>query len=137
MRSKHSVDEKFEIVIEALTENTTHSDMSRRHGIFPTQLAKWKKQQISKDSYLKYENLKEFYEWVLKTISGIRDLVVSSAVEIADEMLRMNDKTRSAIANGVDGEGKRFYFISPPMPNWYALSEEEHNQVMMHEYMEY
>ncbi|MEM3808240.1 MAG: hypothetical protein QW413_06590, partial [Nitrososphaerota archaeon] len=73
----------------------------------------------------------------MKTISGIRDLVVSSAVEIADEMLRMNDKTRSAIANGVDGEGKRFYFISPPMPNWYALSEEERNQVMMHEYMEY
>ncbi|MEM3859369.1 MAG: transposase [Candidatus Micrarchaeaceae archaeon] len=65
-RSKHFVDEKFEIVMESLTENTTQAEMCRRHGIFPTQLAKWKEQQISRDSYLKYENLKEFYDWVLK-----------------------------------------------------------------------
>ena len=42
MRSRHSVEEKFEIVMEALTENTTQAEICRRHGIFPTQLAKWK-----------------------------------------------------------------------------------------------
>ncbi|MEM0159860.1 MAG: transposase [Nitrososphaerota archaeon] len=46
MRSKHFVDEKFQIVIEALTENTTHLDISRRHGIFPTQLTKWREHFI-------------------------------------------------------------------------------------------
>ena len=44
MRSRHSVEEKFEIVMEALTENTTQAEICRRHGIFPTQLAKWKEQ---------------------------------------------------------------------------------------------
>ena len=34
MRSRHSVEEKFEIVMEALTENTTQSEICRRHGIF-------------------------------------------------------------------------------------------------------
>ena len=46
MRSRHSVEEKFEIVMEALTENTTQAEICRRHGIFPTQLAKWKEQFI-------------------------------------------------------------------------------------------
>ena len=44
MRSRHSVEEKFEIVREALTESTTQADICRRHGIFQTQLAKWKEQ---------------------------------------------------------------------------------------------
>ena len=44
MRSRHSVEEKFDIVIESLTENTTQAEICRRHGIFPTQLAKWKEQ---------------------------------------------------------------------------------------------
>ena len=35
MRSRHSVEEKFEIVMEALTENTTQAEICRRHGIFP------------------------------------------------------------------------------------------------------
>jgi transposase-like protein len=46
MRSRHSVEEKFEIVREALTESTTQADICRRHGIFQTQLAKWKEQFI-------------------------------------------------------------------------------------------
>ena len=46
MRSRHSVEEKFEIVMEALTENTTQAEICRRHGIFPTQLAKWKEHFI-------------------------------------------------------------------------------------------
>ena len=46
MRSRHSVEEKFEIVMEALTENTAQAEICRRHGIFPTQLAKWKEQFI-------------------------------------------------------------------------------------------
>ena len=36
----YSEEEKFEIVIEALAENTTQAEICRRHGIFPTQLAK-------------------------------------------------------------------------------------------------
>ena len=36
MRSRHSVEEKFEIVMEALTENTTQAEICRRHEIFPT-----------------------------------------------------------------------------------------------------
>ena len=46
MKSKHSVEEKFEIVMESLTENVTQAEICRRHGIFPTQLAKWKEQFI-------------------------------------------------------------------------------------------
>jgi transposase-like protein len=46
MRTRHSVEEKFEIVMEALTENTTQAEVCRRHAIFPTQLAKWKEQFI-------------------------------------------------------------------------------------------
>jgi transposase-like protein len=30
MRSRHSVEEKFEIVMEALTENTTQAEICRR-----------------------------------------------------------------------------------------------------------
>ncbi|MCL4413111.1 MAG: transposase [Candidatus Thermoplasmatota archaeon] len=44
MRPRHSVEARFEIVMEALTENTTQAEICRRHGIFPTQLAKWKEQ---------------------------------------------------------------------------------------------
>ncbi|MEM3192735.1 MAG: hypothetical protein QW292_11790 [Candidatus Parvarchaeota archaeon] len=33
MGSKHSVDEKFEIVMEALTENTTHLDKQETWNI--------------------------------------------------------------------------------------------------------
>ena len=32
--------------MESLTENTTQAEICRRHGIFPTQFAKWKKQLI-------------------------------------------------------------------------------------------
>ena len=46
MRSRHSIEEKFEIVMKALTENTTQAEICRRHGIFQTQLAKWKEQFI-------------------------------------------------------------------------------------------
>ena len=44
MRSKHSVEENFEIVMESLTENTTQAEICRRCGMFPTQLAKWNEQ---------------------------------------------------------------------------------------------
>ena len=30
--------------MESLIENTTQAEICRRHGIFPTQLAKWKQQ---------------------------------------------------------------------------------------------
>ncbi|EQB64873.1 MAG: hypothetical protein AMDU3_IPLC00004G0451 [Thermoplasmatales archaeon I-plasma] len=41
MRSRQSVEEKFEIVMEALTENTTQAEICRRHGIFPPHSMKW------------------------------------------------------------------------------------------------
>ena len=46
MRSRHSVEEKFEIVVEVLTGSTTQAEICRRHGIFPTHLSKWKEQFI-------------------------------------------------------------------------------------------
>ena len=46
MRSKHSPEEKYQIVMESLDHNTTQAEICRRHGIFPTQLAKWKQQFI-------------------------------------------------------------------------------------------
>jgi len=52
MRSRHSSEEKYEIVMESLTENTSKAEICRRHGIFDchlqfgTQLAKWKEQLI-------------------------------------------------------------------------------------------
>ncbi|MEM3191171.1 MAG: hypothetical protein QXV17_05095 [Candidatus Micrarchaeaceae archaeon] len=46
MISKHSIYEKFEIVMETLTENTTQVNICRRYRIFPTELAKWKEQFI-------------------------------------------------------------------------------------------
>jgi transposase-like protein len=53
MKSRHSVEEKFEIGMEALTENTTQADICRRHGIFPTQFAKLK-EQITKSKQCPY-----------------------------------------------------------------------------------
>ena len=44
MRSRNSVEEKFEIVMESLTESVSKAEICRRRGIFPTQLAKWKEQ---------------------------------------------------------------------------------------------
>ena len=46
MRSRHSVEEKFEIVMEALTENTTQAEICRRHKIFLTQFVKWKEHLV-------------------------------------------------------------------------------------------
>ena len=53
MRSRHSVEEKFEIVMEALTENTAQAEICGRHGISLTQLAKPKVQfiEIGKKSF--------------------------------------------------------------------------------------
>lgn len=34
MRSRHSVEEKFEIVMEVLTENTTQAEICRMHGTY-------------------------------------------------------------------------------------------------------
>ena len=52
MMSKHSVEERFEIVMESLDHNTTQTDICRRHGIFPTQLAKWPEPRLNLTRYL-------------------------------------------------------------------------------------
>ena len=49
MRFRHSVEKKFEMVVEALTDNTTQAELCRRYGIFPTQLARWWEQFIKED----------------------------------------------------------------------------------------
>ena len=62
MRSRHSKEEKFEIVMESLTENTTQAEICRRHGIFPTQLAKWKERTFDMDPSNLYHFLSSFEE---------------------------------------------------------------------------
>ena len=46
MKSKHSAEEKFQIVLESFSDNVTHAEICRRHGIYPVQLSKWKEQFI-------------------------------------------------------------------------------------------
>ncbi len=46
MRSRHSVEEKFDIVIGTLTQNITQEEICRRNGIFATRLANGKEQFI-------------------------------------------------------------------------------------------
>ena len=46
MKSKYSVEEKIQIVIEAFKGNVTQVEICRRHGIYPVQLIKWKEQFI-------------------------------------------------------------------------------------------
>ena len=82
MRSRHSVEEKFEIVMEALTENTTQAEICRRHGIFPTQLAKWKEQFIESGkkglSDGRYPHSREEEIDDLKRMIGEQTLVINA-----------------------------------------------------------
>jgi transposase-like protein len=38
MKSKYSDEEKFQIVMESFTDNITHAEIYRRHGIYLVQL---------------------------------------------------------------------------------------------------
>lgn len=40
MKSKYSAQEKYDIVMESLTENVPQDEICRRHGIFSVQLSK-------------------------------------------------------------------------------------------------
>lgn len=46
MGSRHSVEAKFETVMESLTESVSQAEICRMHGIYQTQLAKWEEQSI-------------------------------------------------------------------------------------------
>jgi len=46
MKSKHSAEEKFQIVTESFTDNVSQEEICRRHGICPLQLIKWRNQFI-------------------------------------------------------------------------------------------
>jgi transposase-like protein len=46
MKSKHSAEEKFQIVTESFTDNVSQAEICRRHGIYPVQLIKWRNQFI-------------------------------------------------------------------------------------------
>ena len=82
MRSKHSPEEKYQIVMESLDHNTTQAEICRRHGIFPTQLAKWKQQFLEggKDAISHYRKGDEREEEIenLKKIIGEQSLVIDA-----------------------------------------------------------
>jgi len=46
MKSKYSVEEKFQIVMESFADNVSQAEICRRHGIYSVQLRKWRKQFI-------------------------------------------------------------------------------------------
>ncbi len=46
MKSKHSDEEKFQIIMESFADNVTQAEICRRHGIYPVQLSKWRDQFI-------------------------------------------------------------------------------------------
>ncbi|QRF75143.1 IS2 repressor TnpA [Thermoplasmatales archaeon] len=46
MNSKHSTEEKLQIVMESLMDNVSQAEICRRHGIYPVQLIRWKEQFI-------------------------------------------------------------------------------------------
>lgn len=46
MKSRYSVEEKFQIVMGSLAGNTSQAEICRRHGIHPVQLRKWRDQFI-------------------------------------------------------------------------------------------
>ncbi len=82
MRSKHSPEEKYQIVMESLDHNTTQAEICRRHGIFPTQLAKWKQQfpEGGKDALSQNRKGDEREEEIenLKKIIGEQSLVIDA-----------------------------------------------------------
>ncbi|QRF75047.1 Transposase [Thermoplasmatales archaeon] len=46
MNSKHSTDEKLQIVMESLIDYVSQAEICRRHGIYPVQLIRWEEQFI-------------------------------------------------------------------------------------------
>lgn len=46
MKSKYSAEEKFWIVMESFADNVLQDEISRRHGIHPVHLSKWREQFI-------------------------------------------------------------------------------------------
>ncbi len=82
MKSRYSAEEKYDIVMEALTENVTQAEICRRHGIYPVQLSKWKEQFVqggknalaqSKNSDTRDEEIQD-----LKKIIGDQSLVIDA-----------------------------------------------------------
>ena len=65
MMSKHSEEEKFEIVMESLAENITQAEICRRHGIFLTLLNKWKQQFLDGGSMYLRDGRSEINRFVL------------------------------------------------------------------------
>lgn len=46
IKSKHSVEEKLNIVMESFSDNVSQAEICRRHGIYSVQLSKWREQFI-------------------------------------------------------------------------------------------
>ena len=69
-------------MMESLDHNTTQAEICRRHGIFPTQLAKWKQHFLEggKDALSHYRKGDEREEEIenLKKIIGEQSLVIDA-----------------------------------------------------------
>ena len=82
MKSKYSAEEKFQIVMESLAGNLTQAEISRRHGIYPVQLSKWREQftQGGKAALAQRKNSDSRDEEIqdLKKIIGDQSLIIDA-----------------------------------------------------------
>jgi len=82
MKSKYSAQEKYDIVMESLTEKVPQAEICRRHGIYPVQLSKWKEQFIQggKSALAKSRNSDTRDSEIedLKKIVGEQSLVINA-----------------------------------------------------------
>jgi transposase-like protein len=82
MKSKHSAEQKFQIVMESLAGNVTQAEICRRHGIYPVQLSKWREQFIlvGKAALTQRRNSDSRDEEIndLKKIIGDQSLVIDA-----------------------------------------------------------
>lgn len=82
MKSRHSAEEKFQIVLESLADNVTQAEICRRHGIYPVQLSKWKEQflQGGKTALAQHRHSDSRDEEIedLKKIIGDQSLVIDA-----------------------------------------------------------
>ena len=95
MKSKYSVEEKFQIVMESFKDNVTQAEICRRHGIYPVQLSKWREQFIlgGKTALAQRRNSDSRDDEIenLKKIIGDQSLVIEKVIyndhesELSDE----------------------------------------------------
>ncbi len=82
MKSKYSAEEKFQIVMESLSENVTQTEICRRHGTYPVQFSKRREQFIrrGKSALAQRKNSDSRNEEIenLKKIFRVQSLVIDA-----------------------------------------------------------